>query len=340
MKRIVQLVAVLLFTLTLNAQYTERFPLSDEDKAFNKTNKIASVTATVTSDTKTNTLFEQFDKNGMLAYKRQSGSNIRSYTYKYDKKLRLTEITDSTNDLVFNKITTGFITFKYHDNGLLKERNLDGKKIEFVFDKTQNKLAEKYPDEEESTTVLDYYYDSALRLVKEFAKDEDVEETIFIEYDNKGRESKMLSVSKYVGGYDSITTVTTYNAQGLIEKESRHKINGAMLFNDDGTVEEGTLEVSVTDSYWAYEYDNKGRKIRITAFEGTSVKPLYEETHTFATANNIETETIITVSGASNHSEEVIIYNGPKGLKGESTLKDTRLGNTKESSTKYTYTFY
>jgi uncharacterized protein YxeA len=340
MKKILQLVTVLLFTLNLNGQYTERFQLTNEAILFNKTNKIASVTTTVTSDSKTSTLLEQYDKNGMLAYKRQSGSNIRSYTYKYDKKLRLTEIIDSTNDLVFNRIITGFITFKYYDNGLLKERNLDGKKIEFLFDKTLNKLTEKYPDEEDNTSILEYYYDSAFRLVKEFAKDEENEETIYCEYDNLDREVKVLSVSVYTGGYDSITTTTTYNVKGLIEKESQHKVNGAMLFNDDGTVEEGSLETTVTNRYWLHEYDAKGRITRVAAFEGTSIKPLYEETHTFTTANNIETETIITVSGASNHSEEVIVYNGPKGLKGESTLKDTRLGRTKESTTKFTYTFH
>lgn len=340
MKKTVPLLAVLFFTLTLNAQYGERFPLTDEVISYNKIHKIAAITAIETSEDKTVSLHEQFDKNGMLIYRRQSGSNIRSYTYLYDKKQRLTEVIDSTNDLVFNRITTGFITFKYYDNGLLKERNLDGKTIEFSLDKALNKLTEKYPDEENNTSVLEYFYNPSLKLVKEFAKDDETEETIFFEYDNKGREITSLAVSTYTGGYDSITTTTTYNANGLVEKETQHKVNGAMLFNDDGTIEEGSLETTVTDRYWQFEYDNKGRKLRVAAFEGTSINPLYEETHTYTVTNGIETETIITVSGASNRSEEVIVYSGPKGLKGESTLKDTRLGRTKESVTKYTYTFH
>lgn len=318
----------------------ERFPISVTAVDYNKTNRIASITAIESSNNKTVTTFEQYDKNGLLIYKRQSGTSIRSYTYKYDKKQRLVEVVDSTNDVMFGKVTTSLLTFKYFDNGLVKERNLDGKKISFTYDKAQFKLSSENPKDDNAPYTMEFFYTADLKIATESERKDDTEQTTHYEYDDKGKLAKTITVSLFYAGYDSTVTTYQYDGKGNEINKTVSAINYIIVSTDDMNPANDLRERTTQTQHWETVYDDKNRIISHRLFDDEENKLLWEELHSFETVNGVETEKIITSSGTSNTSEELIVYNGHQGLKGESTLTDTRPGRTKVTTTKYTYTFH
>lgn len=319
---------------------TERFPISETAVGYNKTNRIASITTTESSNNKTVTTFEQFDKNGLLIYKRQSGTSIRSFSYTYDKKQRLVEVIDSTNDVMFGKVTTGLLTFKYYDNGLVKERNLDGKKISFTYDKAQFKLSSENPKDDNALYTLEFYYTADLKIATESERKDDTEQTTHYEYNDKGKLIKTITASLFSAGYDSTVTTYQYDSKGNEINKTVSVINFIVISTDDMNPANDLRERTTQTQHWETVYDDKNRMVSYRLYDTEKNELLWEESHTFETVNGIETEKIITSSGTSNSSEELIVYNATNGLKGESTLTDTRSGRTKVTTTKYTYTFH
>lgn len=335
MKFFIAAISGLLFAINAYAQFNVLKPISDEEIARNTKHKIASITTTIEANGKQTASMQKFNTAGLLTYELGKG-NTEVAHYTYDKKNRLVAIADSNYDAVFNKWFSNRQEFEYYDNGLLKERTLNGKTTQYSYDKKQNMLTEKLPAGIDDGSSVQYYYNDAFQLTKQVKTGSDGQTiTVAYWYNNKKLLAKELVVSIYFEGYDSTESSYTYTADGKILASQTTQISTFPKLDDDGNPTgetERTFEVKKA----AYTYNEKGM-LKLVQFFGTEQEIL--RTEEYSITNDGATQNIHITDGPFIIIDESVDFNA-NGLKKKTARKENYNGKLKEITSSFTYTFF
>lgn len=339
MKKLLLTAAALLAVYSVAmAQYADEiYPTAREEAEFNKKNKISAITTVdSTAGKKAFSIIKHFNKDGYITLQRNINSFETVYHYKYNKKNMLVEVVDSNYDAVFKKWFSNEYSYKYYDNGLLKERTQNGITTTFEHDKKLNKLTRNTESDFDGGGSFEYYYDKNNRLLKYVRNSGGELETTGYEYDAAGNKIKEWHTTIYSEGYDSIHTRYTYDAKGNITIEESHGTSVWPKYNENM---EPTGEMDSAGQFFLteYTYDDKGRLVsRIHSENGAvDLQEVYVRTE-----NKGALTEILTVSrGKGTIREETTQYDN-NGLK---LLTTTRSETTDKPVTRvieYKYSFY
>ncbi|HYG16264.1 MAG TPA: hypothetical protein VEC12_10970 [Bacteroidia bacterium] len=338
MKKLLLTAAALLAVCSVSfAQYEDEiFPTKKKEAEFNKRNKISVITTVdSTVGKKAFSIIKHFNKDGYLTQQRNLSSFETVYYYKYNKKNMLVEVVDSNYDPVFKKWFSNKYSYKYYDNGLLKERTLNDVTVTFDYDKKLNKLTRNTESDFDGGGLFEYYYDTDNRLLKFVRNSGGEEETAMYEY-AAGNMVKEWHVTRFNEGYDSVHTVYQYDAKGNLTIEETHGTSVWPKYNENM---EPTGETDITEQVFKteYAYDEKGRPVSRINTKNGAVE--MQEVFTRSEADGAVTETL-TVSTAKGTSREEVTKYDAKGLKTQTTRKETISDKPVTRLIEYQYSFY